>query len=513
MRSPTRSRIPRLLPPDQWREIDAAAWREHRGTFLCTDQPEPSRNTAILVDAAYRPDTFTVAERYDRPPWLAPNERDPTAWLTRLVATRLRAAPELAADAAALRAATSHVVDQTRRLLDLPGHDGGTVAEELYNQETPYVIDQLAGATVFDRPHVDLHPRMFHHLGHAVVADLLTEHAEPLELLDTPTLIRVATAAGLIGLDVKGGKTRCRPIPVRGTSSHEATAAIYRDLLRHAKQPAGLDHTDRFLAAVTRGEVRLVWWLDDLIESGFDLLVIQRLATINPRLHVLVVAKNGQHDNDASHRDVARMLRLPALAPVVGFMAEGRVQVTRRGPRMATANPLKLHPELVNEIQGADLMWCKGGRIHEMVTGNVNTVLYTGYVVVREFTESQAGLDATNAPVMIFEAAPGEWPWWGFHGRAHHRLPVRPDRSIRACHSTIAEHHTRATTQDHDSLARDLRRLLHLWPTVRHRYGRAALAEIQLVRDRLIRLQPTPTFDMLALLHRTDQIPAERNHE
>ncbi len=507
-----RSRRWRLLPPDQWREVDTTVWRRRRETFLCSDQPDPDGNLGILVRATYQPDSFTVAERHDSPPWLAADERDPEKWLTRLIADRLRATPGLAGNPAAMRAAIRHVLTQTRRLLDLPGAHGATVAEELHNQEIPYVIDQVAAYSMLENPDAEPKPGMFHRLGHAVVADLLGQHAEQLITLDIATLMRVATAAGLIGLDLKGGVTRCVPIPLPGLHQGGPTMPIYRNLLRHARQPPALDHTDSFLADVVHGPARLVWWLDDLIESAFDLLVIQRLTTINRRLRVIIVGKNGQHDNDASHRDIARLLRLPALSAIAGSMAEGRVRVIRFGPRMATANPLKLHPSLANEISQADLMWCKGGRIHEMFTGNVNSAIYTGYVVVREFTESQAGHDASTAPVMIFKTAPGEWPWWGFHGRAHRRIAVRADRRIRACHSTVAEHHARANATRPDPLTRDLRRLLTLWPTVQSRYGNAARAEIKLVRDRLIELQPEPTSDMLALLNRADQIWNERTH-
>ena len=111
---------------------------------------------------------------------------------------------------------------------------------------------------------------------------------------------------------------------------------------------------------------------------------------------------------------------------------------------MATANPIKLHSSVIDAIDACDLMVCKGGRVHEMLCGNMAAPMFTAYIAVRPFTETQAGVDSTDAPLVIFGAEPGEWSWWGFHGRADRTMTLRSGRTIAVCHTTVAEHAHRA---------------------------------------------------------------------
>jgi hypothetical protein len=308
--------------------------------------------------------------------------------------------------------------------------------------------------------------------------------------LDSAQLSRMAVAAGLVGLDRKGGPAPCPPLPLPpgspGTEAYGAhLAGMWTALRRYADAIGPVDHLDALLDMVASGPVRVVWWLDDVIETGFDLMTIQRLMAVNPRLHVTVVPKNGRYDNDASTGDVVRLLMLAPFAPLSTAIGDGRLVIIDRGPRMATANPAKLHPWLIEAIRTCDVMVCKGGRIHEMFAGNVAVPMFTAYVAIRPFTESQSGLDAADAPLVVFGTEVGEWPWWGFQGRADRRITLPSGRTIAACHTTVAEHDHRKRTIDPLDLADDLIRLVGIWPHVAARYARAARAELRLVHDRL----------------------------
>lgn len=474
----------RLLAPDQWRRLDAQRWQGRWWWFLGDDRPDPATVAPLLVNGTYRPDTFTVADRYIQPAWLGEHERDGHRWLHQLVAGRLAAFADLPP------AATSHVYDQMRRLLFDLHHQGIPVANSLYNQEAPYVVDRLAAWCLTRRPWRSVDPyASFNRRAHALIGDLLTRHRDDLAALDTAELLRVAVSAGLVGLDLKGGPAPAGTvIPVAGWVPGPATTTVWRRLREHSERPAAVDHGPGLLGETGSGSVRLVWWVDDLIETALDLLVIQHLVTANPRLSVVVVPKNGRYDNDASAGDVARILRHPNLAGLRGAVAAGQVRISGRGPRMATAHPLRLHPTLIAEIAAADVLVCKGGRVHEMFNGNLAVPTYTAYVLVREFMQGQAGYDPATAPALIFRAEAGEWPWWGFRGRTTpRRLPT--GHTVAACHSTIAEHLHRATTRDAGWLEADLARLVELWQAFADRYATPAGKEITLVRRRLAELE------------------------
>lgn len=462
--------------PDHWRAVDASVWAALRATFLGSDEPDPDTVRRVLV-RDYQPDSFTISERLDGPAWLDPAERDADGWLRGLVARRLpsRHLPRPYRDAA-----VRHVAGEVRRVLDLPVGDL-TVAETLWNQEMPYLIDRIIGWCLCgDATRSFDITDGFNRRGRRFLHQFLGWHSRHLLRLSTPGLARVAVAAGLLGLDEKGGPLRCQPISLRTSMD-----GVWRRLSGYVAATPAVDHSAAVLDAVSTGPVRLVWWLDDLIETAFDLVLIQRLITINKRLQVTIVAKTGRHDNDAEISDVRRMVWTPALEGLRKALRCGRVKLAAHGPRMATANPLRLHPSLIDAIAACDLMVCKGGRIHEMFSGNIAAPMFTAYVVVRPFTEAQAGVDAAAAPLMIFGAEPGEWPWFGFRGRADRVLTLPSGRTVPACHTTVAEHHHHAHHRDPLTSTGDLIRLVTSWPVLRERYRAAARAEIKLLHDRI----------------------------
>lgn len=111
--------------------------------------------------------------------------------------------------------------------------------------------------------------------------------------------------------------------------------------------------------------------------------------------------------------------------------------------------------------------------------------MFTANVVVRSFTEAQAGVDSTDAPLMFFGVSPGEWPWWGFQGRAERALTLPSGRTVVACYTTVAEHADHVRMRNLTRLVQDLERLVNAWPTLRHPYSTAARAEIRLLAEGL----------------------------
>ncbi len=464
-----------FLPPDRWRRFEPAEhWRDHRAWFLGDDNPDSIAVQRILVTGDWQPDSFTVTERLCGPAWLDEHERDPGQWLHSLVGKRLGTVPaELA------RPAQAHVLEQMHRLLELPH-----LADHLYNQEVAYVVDRMATWCLLEDP--DAGFGLFDAVnaaGHRAVAGLLTRRGHLFTALEPVQAIRIAVAAGLLGLDLKGGTSACEPIRLAGWIPRN-TPGIAARLLTHADRTPAADDTGAFLADDTSGACRLMWWLDDVNETAFDLLVIQQLLDHNRRLRVTAVAKTGRWDNDATNDDVHTFLSLAPFAALRGHLERGRFRLTAHGPRMATVNPHRLHESVLDEIASCDLMVCKGGRIHEMFNGQLRVPTYTGIVLAREFSETTAGFDATTAPLLWFRTAPGEWSWWGFQGRTR-TLTLPGGRVIRASHVTHAEHREHATSHDTGLLAVRLRGLLTRWPHLQPRYHTAAAAELTLLAQRL----------------------------
>jgi hypothetical protein len=156
---------------------------------------------------------------------------------------------------------------------------------------------------------------------------------------------------------------------------------------------------------------------------------------------------------------------------------------------MGTVNIRKLSREVVHEVETADIVYVKGCRAHEMLQGGINSVTYTSFVVTREFTESETGLDARRAPIVFFRSNPGEYAFWGFKGRGE-RNKIFPDgRRIGVCYSTTEEHWLRKKTDDSTVLVAELEKLLSLSGFLPPEYRFPYEAERYLVESRLSALK------------------------
>lgn len=465
-----------------WRHLHPSTLRKHLPVLLCDDSCSPTVAARSLLIGGV-PDAFTVAERLTSSPlWLDEPERDGDQWLRRLVGQRLCQHPQLDHGTVLFAAAFAHVHDQVRCLLDAPG-----VASTLWNQELPYVIDRVIAFSIFGDPALTPVPYpMSVQRGHEVGARLLDWFA-PKVSHDLDELVRCCLAAGLLDLDIKGGPAICPPISTGRQHWYgpwfRQPKFLVQDLLAHAAETSmAVDHLPSLLAVVGRAGARLVWFTDDLVETAVDLLVIQRLLDLNPSLEVVIVPRSRRTDNDATHDDVTHLLRHRALRRLA---TDPRARVTTRGPGHAAPVPTKLHPVLLRELNQADAVMTKGGRNHELLVGTLARPVWTGYVVTREFTESQAGYDGRTAPLLLVHSPVGQPPWWGWRGRAHRRLAVAADRTVPACWTTIADHVRRTTTHDTGLLRRDLAALLDDLPLMLADYPTQATREIQQVASRL----------------------------
>lgn len=206
----------RLLPRDRWCVVDKQTWQACRDVLLGRDGTDEELVRAVHIGGS-RPDSFTVAERLtSRPMWLAESERDGAAWLRALVARRVVEVPQLAGDRTGQHAATAHIHNQLRRMLELPDITGAPSAETLWNQEIPSVVDRVIGHCLFGDAAIDPGPSLDAIIySHQLIGGLLDWFAAHYPDGDIATLIRYALAAGLVDPGAKGGIALCPPLDAR----------------------------------------------------------------------------------------------------------------------------------------------------------------------------------------------------------------------------------------------------------------------------------------------------------
>ncbi|KUJ69261.1 hypothetical protein ACZ90_13035 [Streptomyces albus subsp. albus] len=458
--------------------------------LLCDDSRGTTAWRRLLARPDFVPDGFTVAERMSGDVLLDPAESEFAPWLTGMITGKLRRVGPPAGRPGHQDvdpAVAAFCRDQTMRLLE---HHRGSdpVALSLNNQELASVVDRVIAHCVFG----DVRAPVATHRAYTDRSVRVAMESAPLVLDacqgDPAALLRYALAAGLLGAEQKlraPGPGVALPI---GTSGDPAARARklwprYREL---AERPLRVDHWAAFSADVLDGPRRLVWFFDDCAETVVDLLLLDRLARLNPELRITLVPKSLPCYTDADASLVLRLLASPRLR-ALGCDRLRAADVCATGPSMATANLRKLSPELARALAEADCVFVKGTNVHEMFQGGIGKVMYTGFVLVSEFNESAMGVDAGTAPLFLVRSAPGDPTNWGFEGRRF-RTARYGGREVRLCWSTLMDRQLRRESGDPGFLRAELHRLDALTGRVAPRTRPALESEQERVRHRLRQL-------------------------
>jgi ubiquinone/menaquinone biosynthesis C-methylase UbiE len=482
----------RVLQPSDLYTLDKNVIKTYLRDFLCIDSLG-SYSDSILADPNFSPDSFTIQEVISDASFLSASEVGGYQFIKSHVISQL---DKLQDEGYFVFGDRDSCVDfafqQIIKLLEYE-LNGIPLAEQIFNQESPDVIQKVLSYCLYGDPNHELHThRSFNELGLNIVPVLIERHL--LNCGDLKELLKYSIASGLIGLDLKGSNAAASSFSTSGIrlgsilnlDSESIADLIYNELVRISSKSLVIDHWDMFINEILHsGSFKLVWCTDDFIETIFDLYFIQKLLEDVPFINITLIPKNGQHANDASYVDVLRMLHLPIFSHVKSYIELGRFRVTDKGPSMGAVNLRKLSSEVVNEIATSNAVYVKGCRAHEMVQGGLNAVTYTSMVVVRDFTESETGLDARETPLIFFRCDPSEYAYWGFKGRAKRRKILPDGRQFPICHSTLEEHEMRKSTDDPNLLISELNSLTKLHGLIDIRYEQACRNEVSLVVNRL----------------------------
>lgn len=125
-----------------------------------------------------------------------------------------------------------------------------------------------------------------------------------------------------------------------------------------------------FLARIGRGgdgpEVLCAYLTDNNGQLVASLKFIEALMSVNQRLKVILVPKNGSHWNDASWADVDTLMDADAsaAAPIFKqlreYLDKGRFEVCREGPQTHGLHPAYMSKELCYFLRRADLVVAEG---------------------------------------------------------------------------------------------------------------------------------------------------------
>jgi len=480
----------------------------HLNDFLRIDSVMGHENS-ILRRPDFEPDSFTIWERLSNPHFLSPSERDGKEFLRNLIAVQLQM----------LQAQRLAVMEQPDSCLELMVNEtikflehkvkGIPIGARIFNQEFTDVLNALISYFLEGDPNYEFRTNQaFNDLGAKVGQSILERHLHDAD--DLKSLLGYSIASGLIGLDMKGSISAASALtntgiplrPILGLDTSSMADTIFMALRKVVSKGFVIDHWSTFRNEVVEGENRrLVLLTDDFIETMFDLHFVRKLLDRNSSLTVSIIPRNGQYGNDASYADLMNMLSLPLFSSLLPCFSSGKLRILSGGPRMGTVNLRKLSTAAVEELRTGSVVYIKGCRSHEMVQGGIDAVTYTSFVVAREFTETETGLDAREAPLLFFRSAPGEYAFWGFKGRET-RLKRFPDgREIGICFSTLEEHELRKDADSPLTLISDLNLFTSLFGVIPSQYRDQYDREVELIVNRLCDVTRT-AYDSVAELFR-----------
>ena len=434
-------RDPPLITKDQAREI----------VRLVTLSADIATNVEIvneLFGPDYIPGTFTLAERKDNPVFL---EDDYGGGYESWVRSITRSHLQVLSRAGLSPVSFDHeyiqaMGDAVLMVLDSSSETGLPLCEQITNQQVTDVVWRILKVLLYGDPYYPLHVfRDFNEMGWGLAIALLTE-----QQMTSPVMaLQRSIAAGALGVDIKSQYSAAGPSPVVHSGIIRMVASngtlrdleeIEKDLEARTAEGLAIDFSQELKQEVMDrfGPVLLLFFADDLIETIFDLAVIQLWLEFNDDLTVTVVPRHGQHANDASFDDVKALLR----QPLFGYLAsleQTRFFVLPNGPAGSGVNAYELSRSVLRALASADIVILKGARAYEMFQG-LRKVTYFAFNVLRSFTESLVGLDATGCPRVLVRQDPGISSFVDFRARACRERKCQSGRNIRVARMTTVEY-------------------------------------------------------------------------
>lgn len=461
--------------------------------FLCDDSESSVYDSKDIIIKNYKPDTFSVKDRTTDGSFMEKNGVSADDWLFSHIYNEIN----LLEKSGVLKFDNkSKIIDHCNSQLEFflsYKHKGKTLSSLILNQEIVDIARKILSYCFFKNADVELYShKRFNEFAFNIIPNLIKNRLLDKKYTSKDCLL-FSVASGLIGLDIKGSIAASSRFSSRGILIKNFYDKPYEDIedfiWRELNNKINcyhftVDYWEEFNDDVLKRPCNLLWFLDDYIESIFDLFLIQKLLTLNKELYVTIIPKNGRYGNDMSFVDILKVIKEPIFSGLINFLKKDRIVISSKGPRMGAVNLYKLSPEIISLLSSCDCVFIKGCRAYELVQGGLNKISYFAFAVSREFSENETGFDAHLNPLILIQSKPGEFTYWGFKGRTK-RSKISRKREFGLCFSTVEEHEIRKRSDALRPLLKEFEKLLELYNIIHKEYRNAYYDEVKLIVDRI----------------------------
>jgi len=400
-----------------------------------------------LFGENYIPGTFMLSERKERPAFLWDEEDgEYEGWMRRVTRSHVEAIARggflpSGIDAGSL----TKVEDAVLEILEVRLGSGRTLCDSVTNQQVTDIVWRILKTVFLGNPYASCHLlREVNDLGRRCATRILQRHRPD----DPISALKWSVVAGAVGADIKARYTAAGPSPMRegaiiqipGAPGEPEFETVGEEIERRATQTFGIDCSDDFLRDVIgkSGEVSLLFFTDDYVETVFDLWAILTLLREKQNLQVTIVPKWGQQANDASFEDVQELLADP-LFEDLRAMEGVRFHVAPNGPAGSGISAYELSPRILEALRSVDVVLFKGARSFEMLQG-VKKTAYFAFNVLHSYTETLTGLDATLGPSVLLRYEAGVPAFQDFRHRAERKATLASGRVVGLARMTALEY-------------------------------------------------------------------------
>lgn len=360
-------------------------------------------------------------------------------WLERVLRRTVAALTGEKQDPAGFR----EILGAAREVLEFETDDGaplhGAIPQQMYEDVFIRLLSLLPGRPF---PVRGLHPYaefnvLCRRLGLALIEVLNWAGVLGGPGADIPRAIQAAVLSGCVGINLKSSASAASDLLNRdlmsidpawvaslaaaGSVPREALSAVARGLLVLASEDQGrfaLECLQEYHREVVEADVPtlLVFFCDDYLESLVDMKRFEAMLDRNPRLMLLFIPRNGRYGNDLAIQDMPSLLAEPAFARFRALMGEGRIWVSRSGPRGGCIDPRAVSARLIDEMDalGAGrrtILETKGCRNFEMLQGRLPVPWYAAFNCNRALSIRTVQVDG---PPVFLRIPPGLKAYDGF---------------------------------------------------------------------------------------------------
>lgn len=466
----------------------------------------------------YVPCSFTVEERFENKVPLDENESVFSAWLSNLIDEYIKRIPNSHhSDRKSFRNFRNEAIQNFYFLMNYE-LNANKIGSTLWNQEAPDIVNNVCLFTLKgDLGHNICTHDQFNRLAFEIIPKCI-EYLQLTSLHDEKKLLEYAISSGLCGLDLKGATAAASEFAQPGIlmeplfgderNSNKIDEFCHK-LLEGTNRTTPVFHFNEFIHDISKRNILLTWFTDDVIESFFDLLFIKELLKKNDKLEILIIPKNGSYANDLSWEQLEAMLELPIYNELYKYIPH-RLSWSRYGPRMGTVNLKKLSPQVKSLLNRTDLAVIKGCRAHEMTQGGFPCPSYTAYIVARSFSEIVSGFDASVAPMLFLRLPEGGYAFYGYNIRKQNPLITKDKRKVYTILSTTYDHIKRRLMMQGKALVDELTEVIKQISKLKQGERIAAIKEANMLAEKLIEITKN-TYDKVGDLY--EALRWEEPHE